>query len=379
MCDVCKGSTATRARRDRGLVCLDFQQTQAIFERDLDEFEEPNPDEYYPNEAKASDEDGSEDGSEGEEQGEKHEGFRTAKNEMERAQEMDEEGSSPRGIRELCDATDSEEEVPPTRRPVVPASPELEDQEVELVVLEEHREKKKTDVELLFLPSSDGEELPVPAKMPLVKPALAGGSGVNRTGDAGPVAPQGTSGLKGSSFLEDVAAHATTANPSITGLIRPKFVPPMTNNSIRDSGQLVSSGSSTSCGGEPVLMHAAGPTSLNEAPIKYVLEPDSYEKKIPRAMRDSAVEHFVEYLGQGLLSKHGKRSSASEEQVWSELGGGGSTHEKRFVFRSFSTSLTRSTGVRSYQQQQSGSSRTSSGLRRLPPVIDSSSPHDPRP
>lgn len=57
--------------------------------------------------------------------------------------------------------------------------------------------------------------------------------------------------------------------------------------------------------------------------------PSNYEKAIPVTMRTEAVVHFVKYLQRGLLSKHGVRSSASEEKVWKELGAKAADHELR--------------------------------------------------
>lgn len=59
--------------------------------------------------------------------------------------------------------------------------------------------------------------------------------------------------------------------------------------------------------------------------------PPYYEKKIPISLRNEAVVHLVKYLQRALLSRHGFRSSESEEQIWKELGAKQAEHEMRCV------------------------------------------------
>lgn len=72
------------------------------------------------------------------------------------------------------------------------------------------------------------------------------------------------------------------------------------------------------------------PASVGDDPPKVVnLEPALYDKKIPTKMRKDAVVHLVKYLQRAFLSKHGRRSSNSEERVWKDLSAGESTHDQR--------------------------------------------------
>lgn len=59
------------------------------------------------------------------------------------------------------------------------------------------------------------------------------------------------------------------------------------------------------------------------------MDPLIHEKKIPKTLREEAVESFEKNLARAFLSKYGKRSSTSEEKIWKGLGGQKLKHEMR--------------------------------------------------
>jgi hypothetical protein len=67
----------------------------------------------------------------------------------------------------------------------------------------------------------------------------------------------------------------------------------------------------------------------SEPPKRFDLEPAITDKAIPVKMRKELVTYLVKHLQRALLSKHGVRSSDSEEAIWKSLGAAGTVHEKR--------------------------------------------------
>lgn len=71
----------------------------------------------------------------------------------------------------------------------------------------------------------------------------------------------------------------------------------------------------------------------SEPPKRIDLDPATWDKKIPIKMRKEAVTLLVKHLQRALLSKHGIRSSKSEEHIWSDLSAKGTDHNKRCAAR----------------------------------------------
>lgn len=78
-----------------------------------------------------------------------------------------------------------------------------------------------------------------------------------------------------------------------------------------------------------LIRHRRTASTGDEPPGKFDVVPLYYEKKIPISTRNDGVVHLVKYLQRAFLSKHGFRSSSSEEQIWKELGAKQADHEMR--------------------------------------------------
>lgn len=66
-----------------------------------------------------------------------------------------------------------------------------------------------------------------------------------------------------------------------------------------------------------------------DPPDEFDVVPQIYDKKIPVPLRRQAVRQLAKHLQRATLSKHGIRSSVSEEEIWSDLGGDRFKHEER--------------------------------------------------
>ncbi|KAM0789144.1 hypothetical protein ACM66B_003197 [Microbotryomycetes sp. NB124-2] len=327
LCDVCRGARRVLERRNKGLVELDFAATQRV-ERDVAEHENIDRDDFLgtprhvdrpPSDAEDDDVGGAVGAKF------KREGFRTALVQRDR----DDERARVMGIGGDAGGLDrvDNEEQPPSW--VMRDEDALQQEEQAETALNDRRE----DLRLSLDASSDnGDGMPLPAQAMPTTDEVLGEADAVRKRTAGPAISKGTQTEKEDqddelpSLTQVLGIVGGERRPIVAASARPvlpvpaKFVPPLRNPAQRpgykpDQRLKNPNDDSSSVGDEP--------------PTRITIVPSVYDKKIPIGLRQELVTNLVKYLQRALLSKHGYRSSKSEEAVWQQLGAQSLNHEAR--------------------------------------------------
>ncbi|ORY42443.1 P-loop containing nucleoside triphosphate hydrolase protein [Leucosporidium creatinivorum] len=347
LCDICRDPAKVRKRRDEGLVELDFAATQAV-NHDVDEYD-VDPDDFYETGARDEFEGSQEESEEEEEEGEEQparkcrEGFRTAAVERDRAQEKlsrisegSYSSSPPDAEVEYAVPLKGGEEDETEPQPAVGMSPprsllELSDDDPRPDEMDfpspaqpsrsdSKRRKSPPPPQPVFeevsLPSDEEDEEVLPHWRDVGRTEPAKSAPKENRPPSAPSAPKVATKIVPIVQVAQKLPLLGAVGQGQLGAFTTPFTDPTRNPKYKANLSLKNPGEAASSVGD-------------EPPGKFDVNPSNYEKKIPVALRNEAVVHLVKYLQRAFLSKHGFRSSDSEEEVWKDLGAKQADHEMR--------------------------------------------------